>query len=126
MVDVINSGSSRKRVIGYGRVSTEEQEANYSLDAQKSRFETLCEQNQWESLGFHSETASGTSIRERPVLCQVIQQIKGGGVDALWVKEIDRLTRPENLGDISDIAELLASTDTLLIVDTREANLQED
>jgi len=126
MVDVINSGSSRKRVIGYGRVSTEEQEANYSLDAQKSRFETLCEQNRWESLGFHSETASGTSIRERPVLCQVIQQIKGGGVDALWVKEIDRLTRPENLGDISDIAELLASTDTLLIVDTREANLQED
>jgi len=123
---LVDSGSAKKRVLGYGRVSTEEQEANYSLGAQKSRFETLCEQNQWESLGFHSETGSGTSIRERPVLCQVIQQIKGGGVDALWVKETDRLTRPENLGDISYIAELLASTDTWLIVDTREANLQED
>ncbi len=126
MVDILDSGPPIKRVIGYGRVSTEEQESNYSLDAQNNRFETLCEQNRWKSIGFYSETGSGTSILDRPILCQVFERIKGGGVDALWVKETDRLTRPENLGDISNIAELLASTDTLLIVDTREANLQED
>ena len=90
-----------KRVIGYCRVSTEEQETNYSLDAQRSRFETLCKQNQWQSLGFFPETGSGTSVIRRPVLCKILQQIQQGGVDGLWVKETDRLSRPENLGDLS-------------------------
>ncbi len=114
------------RVIGYGRVSTEEQAANYSLAAQQARFEQLSESNNWRSLGFQSETGSGTSIFNRPVLCSVLQQIKEGQGDALWVKEIDRLSRPENLGDISHIADLLASSETILIVDTRELDLTED
>jgi len=115
-----------KGVIGYGRVSTEEQELNYSLDAQSTRFETLCKQNQWQSLGFHTETGSGTSVIRRPVLCQILQQIQQGGVDGLWVKETDRLSRPENLGDLSLISETLASHGTELIVDTRTFDLAED
>ncbi len=114
------------RVIGYGRVSTEEQAANYSLSAQQARFEHLCESGNWHSLGFQSETGSGTSIFNRPVLCSVLQQIKEGQTDALWVRETDRLIRPENLGDISSIADLLASSATILIVDTRELDLTED
>src|SRR4030095_3653936 len=78
--------SIRQSVIGYGRVSTEEQESNYSLDAQRSRFENLCKQNRWQSLGFFPETGSGTSVLRRPVLCNILQRIEQGGVDALWVK----------------------------------------
>ena len=70
----------RQRVIGYGRVSTEEQENNYSLDAQRSRFEHLCKQNRWQSLGFFPETGSGTSVINRPVLCNILQRIEQGGV----------------------------------------------
>jgi hypothetical protein len=28
-----------------------------------------------------------------------------GGIDALWVKETDRLSNPENLGDLSLISQ---------------------
>jgi DNA invertase Pin-like site-specific DNA recombinase len=116
----------RQHVIGYGRVSTEEQESNYSMDAQRSRFETLCKQNRWQSLGFFPETGSGTSVINRPVLCNILQRIQQGGVDALWVKETDRLSRPENLGDLSLISQTLESSNTLLMVDTRSMDLRED
>lgn len=116
----------RQKVIGYGRVSTEEQESNYSLDAQRSRFEHLCKQNHWQSLGFFPETGSGISIIKRPVLCNILQRIEQRGIDALWVKETDRLSRPENLGDLSLISQTLESTNTLLIVDSRVLDLHED
>src|SRR5215469_3111098 len=116
----------RQRVIAYGRVSTEEQESNYSLDAQRSRFEHLCKQNHWQSLGFFPETGSGTSVINRPVLCNLLQRIQQGGVDALWVKETDRLSRPENLGDLSLISQTLESASTLLMVDSRTLDLAED
>jgi len=116
----------RQAVIGYGRVSTEEQESNYSMDAQRTRFETLAKQNRWQSLGFFSETGSGTSVINRPVLCNILQRVQQGGVDALWVKETDRLSRPENLGDLSLISQTLESAHTLLMVDTRSMDLSED
>src|ERR1051326_7373051 len=118
--------NARQHVIGYGRVSTEEQELNYSMDAQRSRFETLCKQNRWVSLGFFPETGSGTSVLNRPVLCNILQRIQQGNVDALWVKETDRLSRPENLGDLSLISQTLESTHTLLMVDSRSLDLSED
>jgi DNA invertase Pin-like site-specific DNA recombinase len=114
------------RVIGYGRVSTEEQESNYSMDAQRSRFETLVKQNRWQSMGFFPETGSGTSVINRPVLCNILQRIQQTGIDALWVKETDRLSRPENLGDLSLISQNLETANTLLIVDTRTLDLKED
>src|SRR5262249_10749069 len=116
----------RQKVVGYARVSTEEQENNYSLDAQRSRFEHLCKQNHWQSLGFFPETGSGTSIINRPVLCSILQRIQQNGIDALWVKETDRLSRPENLGDLSLISQTLESTNTLLMVDSRVLDLAED
>src|SRR5262245_61695928 len=116
----------RQKVIGYGRVSTEEQENNYSLDAQRTRFEQLCKQNHWQYLGFFPETGSGTSVINRPVLCNILQRIQQNGIDALWVKETDRLSRPENLGDLSMISQTLESTNTLLIVDSRVLDLHED
>src|SRR4051812_20838299 len=117
---------ARQRVIGYGRVSTEEQESNYSRDAQRTRFEYLCKQNNWLSLGFFQETGSGTSVVNRPVLCNLLQRIEQGGIDAIWVKETDRLSRPENLGDLSLISQTLEKSNTLLIVDTRSLDLRED
>jgi hypothetical protein len=53
--------SPRQAVIGCGRVSTEEQESNYSMDSQRTRFEALTKQNRWQSLGFFPETGSGTN-----------------------------------------------------------------
>src|SRR5262249_22162144 len=82
--------------------------------------------NRWLSLGFFPETGSGTSVINRPVLCNILQRIQQNGIDALWVKETDRLSRPENLGDLSMISQTLESTNTLLLVDTRSMDLRED
>src|SRR5262249_7257116 len=56
----------------------------------------------------------------------ILQRIQQGNIDALWVKETDRLSRPENLGDLSLISQTLESTNTLLIVDSRVLDLHED
>src|SRR5437870_4034182 len=103
------------RIIGYGRVSTEEQQTNYSLDAQGSRFKQLCAQNSWQSIGFRPETGSGTSIVNRPVLSEILEDIRRGGIDALWVREMDRLCRPEILADLSMIEDILVDSGTKLI-----------
>jgi len=96
------------------------------MDAQRSRFEGLVKQNRWQSLGFFPETGSGTSVINRPVLCNILQRIQNGGGDALWVKKTDRLSRPENLGDLSLISQTLEGSNTLLMVDTRSMDLRED
>src|SRR5262249_31510462 len=77
-------------------------------------------------LGFFPETGSGTSVINRPVLYSILQRIQQTGIDALWVKETDRLSRPENLGDLSLISQTLESTNTLLMVDSRILDLRED
>ena len=96
------------------------------MAAQRTRFEHLCKQNRWTSLGFFPETGSGTSVLNRPVLCNILQRVQDGGVDALWVKETDRLSRPENLGDLSLISQTLEAANTLLMVDSRTLDLKED
>jgi len=97
-------------VIGYGRVSTEEQQDNFSLDAQRSRYEQFCKQRGIVSTEFQQEVGSGASIVARPMLVSVLEKIKSGAVDALWVKELDRLSRPENLGDLSYLAHVFVCT----------------
>jgi site-specific DNA recombinase len=67
-----------------------------------------------------------TSVINRPVLCNILQRIQQGGVDGLWVKETDRLSRPENLGDLSLISQTLEAAHTLLMVDGRSMDLSED
>ena len=53
------------------------------------------------------EPADEDTQRVLAMLTKILQRIQQGGIDALWIKETDRLCRPENLGDLSLISKTL-------------------
>jgi DNA invertase Pin-like site-specific DNA recombinase len=87
------------RVIGYARVSTEEQSANgASLAAQESVIREEAARRGWTLLGVYSDVASGKSTTRRPGLHDALAALEGRGPwaerpAAIVVARLDRLTR---------------------------------
>lgn len=93
------------RVIGYIRVSTDEQAlSGLGLDAQQSAIETEVERRGWELVGVVSDAAVSAkrSPADRPGFSEVLEALQSGTVDAVVVSKLDRLTR-----SLSDFAGLL-------------------
>jgi len=87
------------RLIGYARVSTDEQTTALQLDA-------LCAAG---CAAIHEDSASGAS-RSRPGLSSAIDDLRAG--DTLVVWRLDRLGR--SLRDLLDISEMLRDRDVAL------------
>src|SRR5690242_12599672 len=90
-----------KLALVYGRVSTRNQEDNYSLDSQVG----ACV-NHAESLGYTvakvtKEVYSGAELFDRPLLSQDRMDLRAGKFQALVCYSIDRLSR-----DIAHLAIL--------------------
>lgn len=82
------------RVIGYARVSTQDQGENGGgLLAERAAIEAEAERRHWQVVDVADEVQSGKSLRRRPVLEQVIARIERGEADALVVSKLDRLSR---------------------------------
>jgi len=90
---------SEPRLIGYARVSTDEQTTALQLDALRA---AGC-------VAIHEESDSGAS-RSRPGLSRAIEDLRAG--DTLIVWRLDRLGR--SLRDLLDISELLRERDVAL------------
>lgn len=93
------------RVVGYVRVSTDEQAlSGLGLDAQQSAIETEVERRGWELVGVVSDAAVSAkrSPADRPGFSEVLEALQSGSVDAVVVSKLDRLTR-----SLSDFAGLL-------------------
>ena len=84
-----------KRVLGYLRVSTEEQaREGVSLDAQRHLIEAHAEANGWELTGIESDNGiSGKRLNNRPGLRRALSALRKGRADALLVVALDRLSR---------------------------------
>ncbi len=91
------------RVIGYIRVSTEEQgqEERFSLPHQRDHVAQECKARGWQLLEVYEDTESGKNTKKRPGFNAAMDAM--GNAEILVVHELDRLSR--NL------------IDTLLIVD---------
>ena len=87
------------RLIGYARVSTDEQTTALQLDALRA---AGC-------VAIHEDSASGAS-RSRPGLSRAIEDLRAG--DTLVVWRLDRLGR--SLRDLLDISEMLRERDVAL------------
>jgi DNA invertase Pin-like site-specific DNA recombinase len=87
------------RLIGYARVSTDEQTTALQLDALRA---AGC-------AAIHEDSASGAS-RSRPGLSSAIEDLRAG--DTLVVWRLDRLGR--SLRDLLDISEMLRDRDVAL------------
>lgn len=83
------------RVIGYTRVSTEEQaESGAGLAAQKTAIEAEVRRTGWELLELIVDPAlSGASMKKRPQLIAALDRLDAGEADVLLVSKLDRLSR---------------------------------
>lgn len=82
------------RVIGYGRVSTDQQGASgLGMDAQAASIRAECERRSWQLVDIEQDIASGKSTNGRHGLKQAMARIEAGEAGALVVTKMDRLAR---------------------------------
>jgi DNA invertase Pin-like site-specific DNA recombinase len=82
------------RVVGYVRVSTDEQErSGAGIDAQRTAIAADVARRGWELVGIEQDTASGKTTRKRPGLAAALEELETGKADGLMVAKLDRLSR---------------------------------
>lgn len=82
------------RVIGYCRVSTEEQgRSGLGLDAQHAKIEQAARLRGWTTVSLVCEIASGSKLAGRPLLAEALDALNRGEADVLVVAKTDRLAR---------------------------------
>jgi len=82
------------RLVGYVRVSTDEQAASgLGLDAQRTTIRLACEQRGWHLATVHEDAASGRSLDGRTGLAAALHDVASGSADGLIVAKLDRLSR---------------------------------
>jgi DNA invertase Pin-like site-specific DNA recombinase len=80
-------------VVGYVRVSTEEQGANGAgLDAQRAAIKAECERRGWGLLRIEEDALSGKTIN-RPGLQTALEACRSGQAKGIVVAKLDRLSR---------------------------------
>lgn len=115
-MDLFRSGTEIKHAVIYLRVSTEEQVDNYSLETQQKICLQEAQRRDIEIVKiFREEGRSAKNIAGRPVLVEMLDFCRKnkGGVDALIVYRLDRLSR--QLQDYLAIRKKLAEYEITLI-----------
>jgi site-specific DNA recombinase len=93
----------RERVVTYGRVSSHEQQENYSLPTQQERCRAHAEAKGWTVVAVESEQHSGADLHGREGLQRALALIENGGADILLAFATDRLSREQlHIGVILD------------------------
>lgn len=93
-------------VIGYARVSTEEQAVSgVSLDDQKRRIALFCDMHGHELAGIEVDAGFSGKSLDRPGAIAVLDALKAGRVGGVVIAKLDRWTR--RLRDLLDLLDLL-------------------
>jgi len=91
------------RVVGYARVSTEEQGlSGAGLEAQRHAIVAECERRGWELVEIAQDVGSGKDLR-RPGIRAALETLESGDASALVVAKLDRLSR-----SMLDFAKVMA------------------
>lgn len=100
---VESSPVSGLRMIGYTRVSSDEQaRSGLGLRAQRSVIRAACERNEWTLVEIKSDDGESGKSLARPALHAALEAIVDGAADGLVVSKLDRATR-----SVQDFAALL-------------------
>lgn len=101
------------RVATYTRISTDEVNQPYSLEAQAehlTRFMSL--RPEWSKTAAYTDQATGSKI-ERPGLQRLLDDVRAGKIDVVLVYRVDRFSR--SLRDLQDLIETLEDHDVAFI-----------
>jgi len=92
------SGSSvaQPRAAIYTRVSSDQQEDNYSLPTQESACREYCERRGYQVVAVFREVWTGAQYRERPQLARLRQLVRQRAIDVVVALDVDRLTRDQS------------------------------
>ncbi|MCI9367721.1 MAG: recombinase family protein, partial [Oscillospiraceae bacterium] len=80
---------------GYARVSTENQLENYSIEEQTDRLKAYCAAKGWSLRKLYVDGGYSGGNTNRPALQQMLAAVRQGGVDAVVVYKLDRLSRSQ-------------------------------
>ena len=95
---------SAVRIVGYVRVSTEDQgDSRAGLEAQRSAITSNARARGWQMIGVEQDIASGRTTTKRPGLAAALAAVQAHTADALVVAKLDRLSR--SLLDFAAIVE---------------------
>lgn len=94
------------RLVGYVRVSTEDQAANgVSLDAQRSRITAYCTAHDAELVAIEADEGISGKVppHRRPGLARALERVRSADTDGLVVLKLDRLSRSTR--DVLDLSD---------------------
>ena len=94
--DEVHAAVSAPSVVGYLRVSTDEQaQHGLGLDVQRERIEAFCQRERLKLISLHVDpgVSGATDITQRPGLSSALADISAGNAEALVVARFDRLAR---------------------------------
>ncbi len=93
-----------KKVIGYTRVSTEDQAAHgVSLAAQAEKIRQYAALYDYELIGIEEDAGGSAKTLDRPGLQRALTTLSNGKAEGLLVAKLDRLTRSvKDLGSLID------------------------
>jgi len=83
------------RVLGYVRVSTENQLENYSVEEQAARIRAYCAAKGWDLLRIYTDGGFSGGNTKRPALQKMLGDIQKGTASAVVVYKLDRLSRSQ-------------------------------
>lgn len=116
------SNKAERLVIGYVRVSTDEQtESGAGLEAQRRAIIGECERNGWTLVAIIEDAGLSAKSLNRPGLREALDTLTTGGANVLMAAKLDRLSRSTRdvceLGDMAsyygfDLSLLDARIDT--------------
>jgi DNA invertase Pin-like site-specific DNA recombinase len=101
--DGVKKGVRTMRIVGYVRVSSEDQaREGVSLDAQREKVRLFAKLHGYELVDAVTDAGVSAKTLERPGLTRVLKMLDEGEADGVVVVKLDRLTR-----SVSDLAVLL-------------------
>ena len=101
------SSTDPSAVVGYVRVSTDEQAVSgLGLAAQRAAIEAECARRGWTLLAVHEDALSGKTLN-RPGMATALAAVESGAASTIVVAKLDRLSR-----SLVDFASLMARAQT--------------
>ncbi len=87
----------RMRVVGYVRVSTEQQaQEGVSLEAQRTRLKAYCVSQDLELIDSITDDGYSAKSLDRPGLRAALGMLTAGKADAIVVAKLDRISAPRS------------------------------